>query len=488
MFKRNINKKYSYKHLLFFVFIHSILITFLFAIASAGGKEPVENAKFQIADSNAFEELGEALFSDLRFSSPEGKLSGSKKDEHSQFRISCKSCHLVDESIKDKGMRGYTDFSKRTPVPYRTGDTETYPLTHRRTQQLINIAGGKFGPAASYHWDGEFSEGNEHASLIKLIEATFVSRNMGWRPGEENTANSLRLKYLLEEDLFAAGSNGNVQPSYIDRYCISLEITREQFFLLEGHEILSICNEAIAFYLKNINSDIESSFDLFLIQNGIQDPKTADENLLNDLLKRSDLKFINKTIPVPESEHITSRKVKFGKTEFEGLRLFMDKKKTNCSGCHTPPSFTDNRYHNIGVSELDYYDVHKSYPVDILDIKKIKNKFKERDLKDLKSLFQVYPSKLEPDAIDLGRGLFTSEKEDFGAFKTPALRNLKYCAPYTHSGRAKSIFDAIMLHVTTSNKLVMLPNVSGKLPPLDLTRKEILSLAAFINSLNDHYE
>ena len=67
MFKKNVNKKYTYLHLLFFIFINSILITFLIVIAEAGEKEPDPDMVFQIADSSAFEELGEELFSDMRF-------------------------------------------------------------------------------------------------------------------------------------------------------------------------------------------------------------------------------------------------------------------------------------------------------------------------------------------------------------------------------------------------------------------------------------
>lgn len=456
---------------------------------TTAAKSSARDFQFFVADSTAFEELGEALFSDNRFSSPDGKSSGLPKDEYSQFRLSCKSCHMVDEELSSLGMRGYTDFAGRSPVPYRKGDADPHPRTHRRTQQMINIAGENISSAPSYHWDGEFSAGNEHSSLLKLIDATFVSRNMGWRKGEEQKANSLRLKYILEEapSSSAAGSEKE-DPSYIERYCLSFGLSRDEFFRLSGGEILTMGTEAIAYYIEKINSDIESPFDLFLQENGVPNPKTADEDIIRKLLKSKDLKFINKTIPVVNSEIITSRKVRFGKTELAGLRLFMNANRTNCSGCHTPPSFTDNRFHNIGVSETDYFDVHRKFPGDVLDMKKIQKEIETLGLDSLKMLYQVYPSAKSPQSMDLGRMLFSKSSRDIASFRTPGLRNLKYCNPYTHSGRAETITEAIMQHIMVSGKKDIFQFTSAELPEISLSTEEIKALEAFLNSLNDHYE
>jgi hypothetical protein len=270
----------------FFIFMILAVCTVLLALNAAGYPQ-MKPYRLHIADSTAFEELGEALFSDSRFSSPEGRLSGNKKDMFSQFRVSCKSCHMVDEKLEEKGMRGYTDFSKRTRVPYRTGDNSPYQFTHRRTQQLINIAGDNISASTVYHWDGEFNTGSEHSSLVKLIEKTFISRNMGWRSGEEEKANALRLMFILQSEGIAGGKGKEEKPSYIEQYRKSLGLTRNDFFNLSGDEILSICNEAIALYIENIKTVIEIPFDLFLIENSISNPREADEKVLNVFLKRN---------------------------------------------------------------------------------------------------------------------------------------------------------------------------------------------------------
>jgi cytochrome c peroxidase len=448
---------------------------------------PSKRTGYSIVDSAAFEELGELLFSDARFSSPDGKLSGYDKDKFSQFRISCKSCHMVDEKLKEKGMRGYTDFERRSPVPYRDGDKELKLFTNRRTQQLINTTGRGLGAASMYHWDGEFNEKNEHASLVKLIETTFISRNMGWRPGEENKANLLRLKTILDLDGFSAGENNSERISYFEMYCKSLGLTKTEFFELGEETILNICNEAIAFYIENIKSDIKSAYDFFLLENGIS-PETADENQVNEILKSSDLKYINKYVAVENSSVITKRKVKFGKKELRGLEIFMNKEKSNCSFCHKPPSFTDNKFHNIGVSEFDYKQIHGVYPEMYIDDKAISLTLNTQPPEKLKEIFQVYPKKENISFIDLGRGLFNGSETDYCAFRTPTIRNLKYCNPYFHSGRAQTIEEAITHHYRAAQQRLKIKHLSPNLRDSELTKDEISSLAAFIASLNDHYE
>ena len=74
----------------------------------------------------------------------------------------------------------------------------------------------------------------------------------------------------------------------------------------------------------------------------------------------------------------------------EGLALFMG--KAGCSSCHTPPLFTDNRFHALGVPQAG------------------------------------------PLAEDPGRFAVTGDEADRGAFRTPTLRNLTLTAPYMHDG------------------------------------------------------
>jgi cytochrome c peroxidase len=88
--------------------------------------------------------------------------------------------------------------------------------------------------------------------------------------------------------------------------------------------------------------------------------------------------------------------------EQKGLNMFA----SNCASCHTPPLFTDNKYHNIG---------------------------------------------LKPDSNlnDKGRMAITSFKEDYFKFKTPSLRNVEMTYPYMHDGRYRNLKE-VMNHYSVS--------------------------------------
>ena len=70
-----------------------------------------------------------------------------------------------------------------------------------------------------------------------------------------------------------------------------------------------------------------------------------------------------------------------------GLSLFRG--RANCASCHIGPNFTDEQFHNTGVSW---------------------------------------------GAGDLGRFRVTRRAEDRGRFKTPTLRQLRLTSPYMHDG------------------------------------------------------
>lgn len=81
-----------------------------------------------------------------------------------------------------------------------------------------------------------------------------------------------------------------------------------------------------------------------------------------------------------------------------GMKLFFG--KANCSGCHAGPNFTDNGFHNLGVS------FHHEKP-------------------------------------DYGREGISKLQGDRGAFKTPTLREIARTAPYMHDGSLKTLEDVI---------------------------------------------
>ena len=119
-----------------------------------------------------------------------------------------------------------------------------------------------------------------------------------------------------------------------------------------------------------------------------------------------------------------------------GLTLFNG--KGNCVACHTGFNFTDEGYHNLGVS------IDKKDP-------------------------------------DLGRFKVTKKESDKGAFKTPTLRNVAASAPYLHDGSAKTLEEVIELYNKGGIKN---PNLSSEIRPLKLTVQQKGDLAAFMKSLS----
>jgi cytochrome c peroxidase len=126
-----------------------------------------------------------------------------------------------------------------------------------------------------------------------------------------------------------------------------------------------------------------------------------------------------------------------------GLKIFTDKKKGNCSTCHTIGEtyavFTDGKYHNLGVGMG-------------------KN----------------------GELTDLGRYEVTKAEGDKGAFRTPDLRNVEKTGPYMHDGSLKTLKDVVDLYDGggSSNE-----QLDPEIKELHLSGQERADLVAFLESL-----
>jgi len=87
--------------------------------------------------------------------------------------------------------------------------------------------------------------------------------------------------------------------------------------------------------------------------------------------------------------------------QIRGWKVFTQKAK--CDQCHEGINFTTNEYHNLGVG------MDKPNP-------------------------------------DEGRFVVTKKPEDYGAFKTPTLRDIARTAPYMHDGSVKTLEDVVELY------------------------------------------
>jgi cytochrome c peroxidase len=111
--------------------------------------------------------------------------------------------------------------------------------------------------------------------------------------------------------------------------------------------------------------------------------------------------------------------------------------KGACWKCHTPPLFTDERFHNTGIGVLN--------------------------------------GKPEP-----GRMAATKNEQDAGKWKTPTLRSVRMTAPYMHDGSLATLEDVVAFYVRGGN-----PNthLDRKVNKLDLSKEDQAALVAFLQSL-----
>jgi len=115
-----------------------------------------------------------------------------------------------------------------------------------------------------------------------------------------------------------------------------------------------------------------------------------------------------------------------------GMKLFFG--KANCSGCHVGPNFTDNGFHNLGVS------IDKSEP-------------------------------------DVGREAISQLGGDRGAFKTPTLREIARTAPYMHDGSLATLEDVVDYY---SRGATPNDHLDEEIFALNLSAEQKAALVAFL--------
>jgi cytochrome c peroxidase len=130
-----------------------------------------------------------------------------------------------------------------------------------------------------------------------------------------------------------------------------------------------------------------------------------------------------------------------GKTEAltaqERHGLWLYESKGRCWRCHSGANFTDESYHNTGVS------------------------------------WGKIPA-------DFGRSAVTKKEADRGRFKTPTLRGVVLTGPYMHDGSLTSLEDVVEFYNRGGGAN---PNLDPVLAPLNLSKDEVRDLVAFLKAL-----
>ncbi len=137
----------------------------------------------------------------------------------------------------------------------------------------------------------------------------------------------------------------------------------------------------------------------------------------------------------PWDRYVAGDRTAVSASAVAGHELFTG--KAGCASCHTPPLYTDGRFHNVGL------EAGKNKP-------------------------------------DLGRNAISKEAQDVSAFKTPTLRSVGISGPYFHDGSFTRLEDAVRYMASGGRGDA---HKSGLLVDRKLSDEEIAQLVAFLDAL-----
>ncbi|MFN0100711.1 MAG: cytochrome-c peroxidase [Bryobacteraceae bacterium] len=138
----------------------------------------------------------------------------------------------------------------------------------------------------------------------------------------------------------------------------------------------------------------------------------------------------------PYDKYRAGNKAAMSAAQIRGMNVFFNKAK--CDQCHENATFTLNAFHNLGIGQ----------------------------------------DKANPDP---GRFAVTKNEADFGAFKTPTLREIEHTFPYMHDGSLKTLEDVVDYYDKGGipNK-----NLDERIKKLNLTAQDKTDLVAFMKALS----
>ncbi|MBO0727532.1 MAG: hypothetical protein J2P52_18175, partial [Blastocatellia bacterium] len=396
--------------------------------------------------------LGERLFKDDRFSTPDGDLPAS-----------CSNCHMFDQD--PQGLRAYADFFNRSWVSSRAQDRRRMGL--RNSPTIFDLA-----EAPRLHHDGEFG------SLEELVKGTISGRSMGWLPGEEPRAFERARRIILNDD----GAE-----TYRDQFKAAFNVDVEK---LGRDEVVDLIARAVAGFIRTLKTRKDSPYDKFIEANRLDSKPAPGED--GKTFARRMLAEINSL----ESKGAVKLAKNFDATAFKGLKLFFDTETGNCATCHTPPLFTDFSFHNKGVSQADYDRVHNGEDESKFAVLPVPGAASARRPA---AQFRENPAKEKPGEADLGFWNFVDlktsplrragESDDaflrrmIATFKTPTLRNLAYTQPYFHNGSTQTLEETLgeIIRLSDMARAGRVRESDEELAKIRIGLAEIAPLVAFLN-------
>ena len=411
----------------------------------------------QSRTSRAQQELGAALFRETVLANP-----------GADFAASCDTCHRVGPDPRGGAAHFYSDGTPRSLMPGR--GTVVQEMTLRNTPTLLDLdAAGRFG------LDGRF------ASLDELLREKLVSAHLGWKESDRARAIA-NLHHVLLNDQ---------ETDYRALYQAAHRVDVES---LDEEEAYDWVVRALHDHVLGIQSERTSRWDAFADINRIPAAPSAGE------LPKHYGGRIHGRIGNQEGRVLIKRPLGFSPEAYEGFKTFFRTEGAasvgNCVACHVPPSFTDYRFHDLGISQLEHEAVHG------------KGSFARLDLPGPEAMrpqarFLAVPSQDDPKQVDLGywnwidlssapeRAAEESDPDPLrrmaGAFRTPVLRNLPRTGPYLHNGAYATLEEALRVKIEAARR-AQSGDLSGLDPELLVMRlgeEDVKPLAEFLRTLDE---
>lgn len=533
---------------------------------------PVESDATPPADS-----IGEALFLDTRFGqffaanmtgvnaplaagdpvvarvqSSNGTLAGPFAGQ----AINCRSCHFVTEfeSVAGAGNRTYSDFTTRSPIP--RAQPNGFDHTPRNSMQMVDSFLPRSGPLF-LHFDGEFATGQD------LVVGTLTGRNFGWMPSQFNEAIAHIARVIRQDDgtsPLATARLGGLSYSVIfkgtdPRINSDIQLPASQRLDVSTATDAQVVDEValcIATYMQDLlfkrdkfGQYIGSPYDAFLRVNHLPAAPLAGESkaAYNQRLNQQVLALTNPTYITPADGSFAyhAQPFQFGPLELQGLKIFLasaapgavNAHAGNCAACHQAPDFSDELFHNTGVSQQEYDDANgpgafaqlavptnaqrlanfnaympatPNHPAATEDLRHpaVPGHPEFADL----GLWNVYlnPDMPNPQAnlasfvCAAGKNCTCATSADclpdqglastLAQFKTPVLRDLLDSAPYFHNGTAATLDEVVRRYIQMSQLAIngQLRNPPPEFAKMSLTQDDVAALTAFLQSLTEDYD
>jgi cytochrome c peroxidase len=155
----------------------------------------------------------------------------------------------------------------------------------------------------------------------------------------------------------------------------------------------------------------------------------------------------------------------FSGDEVVGLQLFIG--QANCTQCHNGPLFTNNEFHNTGVTSFPGELPDKGRVVGVREV--AANEF------NCAGPYSDDANRSCPE-LEFAR----TGPELIAAFRTPSLRNLENTAPYMHKGQLPTLFDVVQ-HYNEAPPAMIGHNEAK---PLNLRESDLRQLEAFLLTLS----